>query len=264
MIKEAVQYLIDKATGESLSAKTADVLLEGNGEKLQFQHGRHKYLFDPVSGEFSKPIDTQTRDKRHRFGTIASMVDYLKDLDFGDKSIPSIFVDSSGVRAILDENSTDRDEVLRVPFFDADLPTERAMNMESFLLYLDQQSGKITAEDTLRLALKELRIINGSECIAKDQGTHIALEVTKTNDVQAGKKVSIPKYVEIDLRIGTREYSEKHKFRLHIGTDDGLTFKLSRINRDGALERFMCRAIADLRKQLGKGWRVYEGPASTR
>lgn len=263
MLKEAIQKVIDLST----STEGLKALIAGNHDKLKIGFGSKEFMFDPATGGFTHSRSTIPKDKQHKFGTVAALTTYLADLEkagIANKEKAVVLVSSTGIVAALDEEVVDHSDVLTVPFFATDLPPTGHMNYEQLLTYLDQQSGKIHDEEGLRDSLSVVRVVSNVGAKVIDLGATIRVEATASETVESGAtRTSLPKYITIDLRIGTREFEEPHKFRLHITppsrSGEGLTFRLTKINRDGALESFMEKCIAMIADKL-PGWRVYEGP----
>lgn len=264
MIAEGFTKITKWLEDRNIRLKYLDTVKSTGATKLKVAHGRKEYLLNPVNGELELGICTDAPNKTFEFGTVPALTDYLKERVTGDDIANCIIlIDSDGVRVVMDELAPERRDVLHIPFFNADLPSTEWMDFDRLLLYLDQNEGKIEKEDKVRLALKELRLVEGSTITIKDRGASTSVETHKNEEIQNGNTTEIPKYISITLRIGTREHEALHKFRLRIDTDTGgkdLIFKLDRINRDKAYETFFVKCLADIRAALTDKWQIFEGP----
>ncbi len=260
MIKEAMEFVMSKASGARfMEALKAD-------EKITKVFGSNEYLFG-AQGSRIEERRLISPDLNHEFGTVEALTTYMKDLAKSDKfpcleELAVIKVDSDGIRAELDEGSIDRKDVLHVPFFHGDLPPNKVISYDELILYLDRMEGSVQDEEQIRAALKAVQIVATHGAKVIDQGASTRIETSSNEDIQGANAVTLPKYLTIELRIGTREFTQMHRFRLAARSDgrDGVEFKLSRINRDGAMELFVEECIAKLRENLGDKARIYEGP----
>lgn len=238
MIKEAFEYLF----GQADNAKR-ETVVEIHGKKYLFDKGQYRYIEPKRRQAYS-----------HNFGSVDSLCRYF--IETGkDITRAVITVCEKGIVADLNEDTQELPDILRVPFFKADMPQNSPMSHDSLLLYLDQHAGEITDEPLIRAGLSVVKAVQGQELTLRDCGASTRIEIKSTKGVEArttdNQPCELPKYITINLRIGTREYSEPHRFRLKIGQDDGeITFRLVHLDRDGALDNFITRCIADIKERL--------------
>jgi hypothetical protein len=248
MIREAIDRLLEVA---NLGARPTTLEQEGHSFVLNLEHNRYEEVF---------PADSPNR--LHAFGTVAALTAYLKR--WGEPAGASVLVTPKGIVAYPDERSLWRRDQLTVPFFRADLPPERSLTHEELLLYLDRHTGKIDREEEVRGVLSFVKAKDGVSLSTRDMGASVRIEMKAKKEIEArnaeDQVVTLPKYLTLTLRLGTREYEEPHRFRLQVTIGEGaVLFRLLHVDRDGALDRFLTRCVDDVRTALGEGWQVYEG-----
>jgi len=247
MIAEAIQKIRELA--ESATRPTTQDLAE------------RSFLFQPKSQAFEEVTPRMPKPRSTRLGTVAALADWLQR--YGGPADSFVIVSpSNGISARLDVHVLDyQTEEVSVPFFADDLPEVGFMNYEDVLLYLDTHTGQVEQEEILRAALKTVRGWKSSGLTLTDKGASIEIDAQASGGVHVD--VNLPKFITMNLRVLTREYVEKHRFRLEIalGGSSGVTpmFKFHPMDREESVVRAVQRALADLRAGLGENWLIVEG-----
>ena len=204
-------------------------------------------------------LPLQAPNRIHTLGTVAALCAYVQR--WGELENSSVFVGPKGIDAFLDEEAEHRFDHVTVPFFRSDMPPERALSYQEFLLYLDQHAGHIEGEGELRALLRMVTVRKDDALSAEDKGAFVEFTAAAKRGVTAGsdtQPVQIPNTLIITLRLGTREYEEPHRFRLYGTIDDARpVFRLVHIDRDEALDRFLQRCLSDVCQAL-PGWHIYQ------
>ncbi len=190
-------------------------------------------------------------------GTVGAFCAHIGRYLKPDKT--AVCVSPSGCRAMSDETGYSADsQIFKLPFFAADLP-EGSYDHAGFLDYLDQHAEHIEGGAEILETLRAITIAENEKATSRETGASIAVEFSGGKGI-SGATATLPKYINIGLRRGTREYQFIHRFRLHVDSDGReLRFRLVHINRDGAEDAFLQRCLADVRATLGPEWHVIQG-----
>lgn len=194
-------------------------------------------------------------------GTVEAFCSHVKK--YLNPARTAIHVSPNGCVAMCDETGFSADaQTFTLPFFNADLPKRDGYSHAGFLDYLDQHAEHIADGAGILETVRAIVIADGEKVTSKEMGASIQMEVSASRGI-AGATATLPKYINITLRRGTREYEFLHRFRLHVDAEGReLRFRLVHINRDGAEDAFLQKCLADVREKLGAEWHVIQGAES--
>jgi hypothetical protein len=257
MTKEALAHLLDSAS----RAKRP--------ERLTFHDPLNNvvdYLYNDNKGCFEEVIPLDRMALNLAFGTCDTLAEFLDD-ELTQKRVAKetalVQVCASGILATLDTAAVRRADTAKIPFFNKDLPQTGTMNYDTFLLYLDQHTGAVVDEKNIRLALANVRVEKGTGITVVDRGASTEIRAEAKSEIKGanaeGMAVTLPKFLHIELRYGTRLHKQTLTFRLVIRDAGGApVFELVHVDRDEALTKWIAETTLELKTKL-LGWRVYEG-----
>lgn len=245
MIKAALELVISKMIPQIFTSDKREaivVLKPGGGTEVILEHDMIPNLFIP-------PVKT---------GTVDSFCKHVAKCFPKEKT--HVVVGTDGCIALHDVDGTDYgNRQITLPFFNADFPPNGRMSHETFMDYLDQHTDFIPDAESIVDTLKSITISEGEKVTSTEVGAAINITFSGKKNIE-GATAQLPKFITVELRRGTREYSFLHKFRLHVTAEEkNLYFRMVHLNRDGAEEKFLEKCLADVTEKLGEGWHIIQG-----
>lgn len=217
----------------------------------------NKSFIDPLYKEVkaSPHIDIllvdETMEGPLLLGTIESLSTYLNWLSLSGKTVRVIVTTKGIVTTIYPDTSINpsiegrRHDHLIVPF--RYCQDTLVFTQASFVDFLDQHSGCIDDEESIRGAVRLLKSMSSEEIQTEDRGPFTLIEIKASKGVE-GTKGKLPKLLNIKMDTGTREYQLVNTFIIRV--DDKLTFTLSKRKDTALTGELIGLVIKDLRKLI--------------
>jgi hypothetical protein len=221
------------------------------------QNGRF-FLFQPHRNRYEEVLGQQSEAMERNFDTLRGMADFLKN--YAHPNEAGIYVSPSSVSARLMEvvdKGEAADVLLKFDF--STLPPKESMDIRRFREYLEKLEDSNEPAADLRAKLKSFEGVQTTS-VKLDEGEGPFQSITyETTEGARGKGPQLPRFLNLQLRFGTREMALVIRYRLEV-TIKPLTFRLVQIETDQAIyDRFVETVVEKLSGLLGEGWRIYEG-----
>ena len=216
------------------------------------------FLFQPSDDHYEEVIPRIPKPRSADLGTVAALAAWLKRYGAADKSFVTVSP-KAGITARLDTTVLDfQVEEVSVPFFADDQPPDSWLGYAEMIQYPDAHQGHVQEEELLRKAIASIKVFRAREAVLTNKGAFVNIEMKDSSG--AHTDIDIPTFIGVDLRVLTREYRERHRFRLDLALEGvAPRFRFIPCDREEAVVRAVGRALADLRTQLGDDWLLVEG-----